>query len=72
MEISVHSLINTRAKIANVSLKKGDFVPYSSRKASCKYTFDLSYYGTISEVGEDPENSTMHRNEIVTIAYDLQ
>ena len=69
--MNIHTLINKRQQIANVSLKKGDFVPYSSSNANTNYTFDLSYYGNISEVGEDPENSTIRRDGLLEIVYDI-
>lgn len=58
----IHEKINFKAKVNNHASKRGDILPYHSRPNQYNYAVDISYWGTISEVGDDPENSTFFRN----------
>ena len=69
--MNVHNNINKRAEIEKLATRKGQFVPYGPKENTFNYAIDFSYWGTISEVGEDPENTTIFRDNLIEFTADI-
>ena len=70
--MNVHNNINKRAEIAKLATRKGQHVAYSNLMTNrYNYAIDFSYWGTISEVGEDPENTTIFRDNLIEFTADI-